>query len=42
MGGGDCVRWIVREIHVDLWWCVVHLVIEQQCGESPDNITAVR
>ena len=37
---GDCVRWIIREIHVDPWWCVVHLGIEQQYGEIPDNITA--
>ena len=34
--GGDCARWIVREIHVDPWLCIVRLGIEQQYGESPD------
>ena len=43
-GGGLCSvdTNVVREIHVDPWWCVIQKGIEQQYGESPDTITAVR
>ena len=36
-GGGNCVRWIVMAIHVDPWWCIVRLGVEQRYGESPDT-----
>ena len=35
--GGDCVQCIVREIHVDPWWCIVRLGVEQRYSESPDE-----
>ena len=34
--GGDCVRWIIRELHVDTCLCIVRLGVVQQYGESPD------
>ena len=34
---GDCVRWIVSEIHEDTCLCIVQLGVEQQYGESPDT-----
>ena len=34
---GDCVQWIVREIHGDPCLCIAQIGIEQQYGESSDT-----